>query len=261
MGIPKASKYTIRHSYACGCCIILPQARGVSRMRAARRRRYCGKWLWGIAVYSAALLACWPVPILAGEAQGSRQDNAQTRARITVERGELSVDLRQADLQAVMAQIAEQAGITIIMDPKGRRTISTEFTNVELEAGIRRLLRGTSLSHTILYTREPAGTVAIKEVRVFGEGSGSEPLQPAVAKAEENTSGDDVISHAAPPLTQTPEDSPLAAGAEGSNAAASFLEAFELARRRAPQAASPTPEGKESEVIGAFRNLLQQQPH
>jgi hypothetical protein len=230
-------------------------------MRAARRRGYRGRWLWGIVIWSFALLACWPAARLEGETQESRRDNPQARARITVERGRLSVDLRQADLQAVLAQIGEQAGITIVMDPKGRRTISTEFTNVELEAGIRRLLRGASLSHTILYTREPAGTVVIKEVRVFGEGSGSEPLQPAVAKAEENTNGEDVISHAAPPLTQTPEDSPLPAGAEGSDAAASFLEAFELARRGEPQAASPATEGKESEVIGAFQNLLQQQPH
>ena len=37
-----------------------------------------------------------------------------------------------------------------------------------------------------------------------------------------------------------------------------FREAFELARRRAPQAASPAAEGKENDVVRAFRNLLQQ---
>ena len=212
-------------------------------------------------MYSFVLLACWPAPRLEGGTQESWRDHPQTRTRITVERGQLSVHLREADLQAVLAQIGEQAGITIVMDPKDHRTITAEFTNVELEAGIRRLLRGASLSHTILYTREPAGAVAIKEVRVFGEESGSEPRQPAIAKADGNTNGDNPISHGAPPLRQTPEDSPPPAGAERNDAAASFQEAFELARRRAPQAPSPAAEGEENEVVRAFRNVLQQQPH
>jgi len=227
-------------------------------MWAIRRHQYRGRWLWGIVIYCATLLACWPVPILEGGTQGSRRDDSQTRARITVEGGKLSVDLRRADLQAVMAQISEQAGITIVMDPKGRRTINAEFTGVELEAGIRRLLRGAALSHTILYTREPTGTVVIKEIRAFGEENGSEPLQPAVAKADGITHGDNVVSRVEPDLLHTPEHSPPPAGAEGSNVAASFQEAFELARRRAPQATSPTVEGEESEVVRAFRNLLHQ---
>ncbi len=230
-------------------------------MRAARRSGYRGRWLWGIVIYCFVLLACWQAPRLEGGIKGNERDYPQTRASITVERGQLSVHLRQADLQAVLAQIGEQAGITIVMDPKDHRTITAELTNVELEDGIRRLLRGASLSHTILYTREAGGAVAIKEVRVLGEESGGEPLEPAVAKANGNTKGDNVVSHTAPPLTQTPEDSPPPAGAEQNDAAASLQEVFELARRRAPQEASPAAEGKEDDVVGAFRNLLQQQPH
>jgi hypothetical protein len=229
-------------------------------MKAARRSGYRGRWLWGIVMCSFALLACWPAPRLEGGTQESGRDHLQTRARIIVERGQLSVHLRQADLQAVLAQIGEQAGITIIMNPKDHRMISAEFTNVELEAGIRRLLRGASLSHTILYTREPAGTVAVKEVRVLGEESGGKPLQLAVSEAGGNTNGDKAVSHAAPPLMQTQEDSPPA-GAEGTDVAARFREAFELARREAPQAASPAADGKENDVVRAFQNLLQQQPH
>lgn len=226
-------------------------------MSAARRSGYRGRWLRELVIYSLALLACWAAPRLEGGTQGSGRDHPQTRVRITVERGRLSVDLRQADLQAVLAQIGEQAGITIVMNPKDRRTISAEFTNVELEAGIRRLLRGASLSHTIHYIREPAGVVVIKEVRVLREENGGEPLQLAVSEADGNTNGDNVVSHAVPPLMQTAEDSPPA-GAEGTDAAARFREAFELARQRAPQAAFPAAEGKESDVGSAFRNLLQQ---
>jgi hypothetical protein len=226
-------------------------------MRVARRSGYRGRWFWGIVIYSFALLACWPAPRLEGGTQGGGRDHPQTRAGITVEKGRLSVDLRQADLQAVLTQIGEQAGITIVMDPKVHRTISAEFTKVELEAGIRRLLRGASLSHTILYTRELAGTVAIREVRVLGEESGGKPLQLAVSASGGNTNRDTAVSHAAPPLMQTQEDSPPA-GAEGTDVAARFREAFELARWRDPQAASPAAEEKEHDVVRAFRNLPQQ---
>jgi hypothetical protein len=239
--------------------MILLQAKGVFRMRAARRSGYRGRWFWGIVIYSFGLLACWPAPRLESGTQRSGRDHPQTRAGITVEKGVLSVDLRQADLQAVLAQIGEQAGITIVMNPKDHRTISAEFTKVELEAGIRRLLRGASLSHIILYTWEPAGTVAIKEVRVLGEESGGKPLQLAVSAAGGNTNGDNAASHAAPPLMQTQEDPPPA-GAEGTDGAARFREAFELTRRRAPQAASPAAEGEKNDVVRAFRNLQQEQP-
>jgi hypothetical protein len=169
----------------------------------------------------------------------------------------LSVHLRQADLQAVIVQIGEQAGITIMMNPKDHRTISAGFTDVELEAGIRRLVRGASRSHTILYTREAAGTVAIKEVRVLGEESGGKPPQLAVSEAGGHTNGDNAVSHAALPLIQTQENSPPA-GAEGTDVAARFRQAFELARRRVPQAASPATEEKENDVVRAFQDLLQQ---
>jgi hypothetical protein len=230
-------------------------------MRATRQRGYRGMCLWGILLWCCALLTCWPAPSLEGGTQGGSRDDPQPQARIAVESGRLSVDLRQADLQTVLAQIGEQAGITIVMNPKSRRTISAEFTNVELEAGIRRLLRGASLSHTILYTRGPAGAVAVKEVRVFGEESGSEPRQPAVAKADGRANAENTVPHTAPRLTQTPEDSLPPPGAERNDVTASFQQAFELARRRAPQPASPAAEGEENEAVRAFRNLLQQQPH
>ena len=255
----KPSAHAISPRIACSSCTILVQAKGVFRMRTARRSGYRGRWLRAIVIYSFVLLACWQAPRLEGGIQGNGRDQPQTRASIIVERGQLSVDLRQADLRTVLAQIGEQAGITIVMDAKEHRTITAEFTNVEMEAGIRRLLRGTSLSHTILYTREPAGAVAIKEVRVLGGGRGGEPLQPAVAKVDGNTNADNIVSHTALPLTQTPEDSPHPAEAERNDAAASFQEVFELAGRRAPQPASPAAEGEENAMARALQNVLQQQ--
>jgi hypothetical protein len=226
-------------------------------MSAARRRRYRGKWLWASVVWSLVLLASWPSSGLEGGTRGNQHATSPTQARISVETGRLSVDLRQADLQTILTQIGEQAGISIVMDPKGRKTVSAEFTDVELEVGIRRLLRGASLSHTILYTQDPAGTLAIKEVRVFWDESGSKPRQPISASAAGNANGDDIVSHAAPPLTQTSADPPSRA-AEGGDAAASFKEALELAQRKAPQVTSPAAAGRESEVLRSFRNLLQQ---
>src|SRR5918996_1648953 len=83
----------------------------------------------------------------------------------------LGPGLHAADLGEVLAQIGQQAGIRISAGPSAGKKVSARFADVELEEGLRRLLRLASLSHLFLYSQGPAGTVAIAEVRVVGEGS------------------------------------------------------------------------------------------
>lgn len=208
------------------------------------------------------IVACWPAQGLEVRTQGTQGDNPRGWARVTVERGRLSVDLKQADIQTVLAQIGEQAGIAII-GPKDQKTISVHFTGVELEKGLRRLLRLASLNHIILYTAGPAGAVTIKEVRVFGEEKGGASLQPTVAKrdAEERIvaeqeakeSAEDAVQRFTAALTQALGAPPSPAGEEESEAARRFRELLEQAR----QGTSPASEGTESEAVRRFREALQ----
>ena len=64
----------------------------------------------------------------------------------------------------------------------GKR-VSARFAGVELEEGLRRLLRLASLSHIFLYANGPGGTVTISEVRVLGEGQDTTPRPATVARA------------------------------------------------------------------------------
>jgi hypothetical protein len=112
---------------------------------------------------------------------------------VLVHDGRLSVDVQETDLGAVLAQIGRQAGIRMSAGPSAGKRVSARFADVELEAGLRRLLRLASLSHILLYTNGPGGTVTISEVRVLGEGKDTTPyrvsvLEPRLQENEQNAS-------------------------------------------------------------------------
>jgi hypothetical protein len=86
---------------------------------------------------------------------------------IAVHHGRLSVHLWDADVGKVLAQIGQQAGIRILGDFGSEGRLSAQFEDLELEAGLRRLLRLASLNHMMLYAPGPLGGVALREVRVL----------------------------------------------------------------------------------------------
>jgi type II secretory pathway component GspD/PulD (secretin) len=92
---------------------------------------------------------------------------------VAVHEGRLSVDLREAPVREVLAVIGQQTGLHMHVDATANRTVSAQFTNMELDQGLRRLLRAASLSYTLRYAQGPAATVVLEEVRVFGEARGA----------------------------------------------------------------------------------------
>jgi hypothetical protein len=88
---------------------------------------------------------------------------------VTVNDGTLSVDLREAPVQEVLAMISQQAGLRVRIDAAATRMVSAQFAAMALDQGLRRLLRGASLSYALRYTRGPTATAVLDEVRVFGE--------------------------------------------------------------------------------------------
>jgi hypothetical protein len=118
------------------------------------------------------------------QAEDTRQRRATKGLQVVVQEGRLSVDVQEADLGEVLAQIGRQAGIRISSGPSSGKRVSARFAGVELEDGLRRLLRAVSLSHSFLYAKGPAGTVTIAELRVLGEGKDTSPGPATVAGPE-----------------------------------------------------------------------------
>jgi hypothetical protein len=114
-----------------------------------------------------------PVP----PAEKASLGGSTTRFSLTVRQGRLSVDLWEVEVGEVLARIGHEAGVLITGNPTSGARVSVQFTDLELEVGLRRLLRRTSLSYAVRYARDSAGAVAMQEVRVFGAAS-EEPLSP-----------------------------------------------------------------------------------
>ena len=133
---------------------------------------------------------CWSFGLLAGlfltllpwlgsspggkepEPGGTPLERPTKRLHVTIQHGLLSVDLWDADVGEVLAQIGQKAGVPIILGASSGKRISAQFMDAKLEEGLRRLLQLASLSHAILYAQGSAGMLAIREVRVFEEEQG-----------------------------------------------------------------------------------------
>ena len=60
---------------------------------------------------------------------------------VTVHEGEISVDLRAAQIREVLAAIGQQAGLSIYFDEAANGIVHAQFTGIMLNQGLRRLLR------------------------------------------------------------------------------------------------------------------------
>ena len=148
----------------------------------AANRDHQGAALWRIGVVTALLIG-----LLAGLAAGAPAPVGM-RLRITAQHGQLSVDVHKADIGAVLAQIGAQAGVRIVLAQPAAREVSAQFSGVELEAGLRHLLRLASLSYVMLYGPGPTGAPVVQEVRVYGgKARAGEPAAPRAAPDPEAT--------------------------------------------------------------------------
>ena len=87
--------------------------------------------------------------------------------RVAIHEGEISVNLRAAQIRKVFTLIGQQAGLRVYFDEAANGIVDAQFTGIALDQGLRRLLRAASLSYTLLYSRGPTAAVILQEVRVF----------------------------------------------------------------------------------------------
>jgi hypothetical protein len=213
-------------------------------MEANRQHRHIRYRLCGIAAGLLVLLlpgtGAWsPGPGL--HAEDTRPRRAAPGRLAVVQEGQLSVDVQAADLGEILAQIGQQAGIRISAGPSAGKRVSAQFADVELEEGLRRLLRLASLSHVFLYGPGPAGTVAITEVRVLGEGT-AESTRPASVAKPGFPAAREVPEPVPSAVQPAPEPTSEANQAGPSEAMRRVLDAF----TRSKQMGASSPDGQDA---------------
>jgi hypothetical protein len=172
---------------------------------------------------------------------------------ITVHQGQLSVHLQEADVRDVLTVIEQQTGITILADLRPGIQVSTHFSGMALDDGLRHLLRRASLSSTMVYNRGLTGALVLTAVHVFKEATGPAPhLQTVESTAEDRR--DEAGQSFAEALAQLSAASPPPPQTGEHDGAERFRALLEGAQRHAP----PPRTGEKSELARHFREVLEQ---
>jgi len=134
---------------------------------------------------------------------------SEAAMQVAIYEGEISVDLKAAQIREVLAVIGQQANLRIYIDEATNGTVHAQFRGIALDEGLRRLLHAASLSYTLLYARGSAEAAILQEVRVFGVTHG-EPTphreKPRLGR-EQRTAGQ--IAAMPPEESEEPEPSEL----------------------------------------------------
>ena len=216
------------------------------------------RWTFGLLAGLLFALNPWPgawSQEKEPKASDTRRGSQEQQLRIAVREGRLSVELRDADVREVLAQIGHQAGIAIVDSTNVSRTISAQFTGMELEQGLRRLLELAFSSYSIVFAQGPAGAITIKEVHVLE--SSKRVQAPADGKddtfAKPSTAEKREVARRFREAFQRPQqETPSAATETRSEAARRFREALQRSQKETPSAATET----RSEAAARFRQML-----
>jgi hypothetical protein len=175
-----------------------------------------------------------------------------SRLQVTVHQGRLSVNLWEANIGEVLAQIRQQAGIAIRVHPSTEHTVSVQFTDVALDHGLRRLLQLASRSYAMRYAPGPTGEVALQEVQVFA-GTPAGDQSPAGAAHAGEKPGTEVSQHFVAAVLQRQAATPAVARKDERDAASRFRDALE--RNSAP--GPGLTDAPESDAARRFRDALE----
>ena len=185
---------------------------------------------------------------------GDQGHVAEAQRDITVHQGRLSVHLKDTDVRDVLTAIAQQAGITIHADLRAGIRVSTHFSGMALDEGLRHLLRRASLSSTMVYTRGPAWVVMLTAVYVFEEATGPAPHPQPAAEPPAQDDREEGGTSFAEALAQLSSTTPPLAEVGKSDGSANFRALLESAQHDA----SPPGGGEESALGRLFREALEQ---
>lgn len=185
---------------------------------------------------------------------GGRGDVAESLRDITVYQGQLSVHLQEADVRDVLTVIGRQAGITILADLRPGIRVSTHFSGMVLDDGLRHVLRRASLSSTMVYTRGPTGAVVLIAVHVFEEATGLAPHRQLAAYLSAQGHQEEVGRSFAEALAQLSNAVTPLPEVGKNDGTARFRALLESAQHHAP----PPEAREESELARRLREALEQ---
>ena len=224
-------------------------------MVTTRPHRRQGHGLWGGVASLLVILLLVPGVCPWAGATPPEDIPVQGRAprlQVAVHQGRLSVYLWEADLGEVLAQIHQQAGISIRVSPGPEHTVSVQFTDVALKQGLGRVLQLASQSYAMRYVPGPTGEVTLQEVQVFAEApAGDQSLAGAAHAGEEPEA--EVGQRFVDTLLQRQAAAPAVAREDESDAASSFRDA--LVRHSAP--APGGTDSPENDAARRFRDALE----
>jgi len=89
------------------------------------------------------------------------------QAGITIKGDRINADLKQASLRMVLADLSKKAGIQVYIEKGLEGNVSTRFSNLSFEQGIKRILSGYSSS---MIFAKAEGEIKLSEVKVFEKG-------------------------------------------------------------------------------------------
>lgn len=133
-----------------------------------------------IAVFGAlAALAGFAPAALGAQAEPAEPSSIE----IAFERGRLTVDVRDAPLDEVLAAVGEEAGVAIQIRGDLTAPVTQSFADVPLDEGIRRLLRG----HSYMLASNDAGQGRRLEISILT----SHPVGTAASAASASAANDE----------------------------------------------------------------------
>lgn len=159
---------------------------------------------------------------LSDSARAAGPEKASGPPSIKLEKGILSVSLRDAQLKDVLEEISRQGGIKIEMEKPVDHKITMEFKDLPLEKGLKKLLEGADY-YMVFSSGTTGRPYAIKKVKVIPHSNGPQ-------------AGDSKITKPSPLATNPPNP---------------FIEALQAAKKSGKGRRNLTPEQKKT-IIEAF---------
>jgi hypothetical protein len=138
---------------------------------------------WLVVPVGASLLSVFVALLPAGRVLAGEAPTSTGTMEVTVREGRLSVNLRDAPLADVFRLIGQEAGLRVHLDGQFRTTITTTFTGLPLESGIRRLTRGHSSSFAYGPPPHPGRTGHLTEIWIIESSPGVASTAPAHLRA------------------------------------------------------------------------------
>lgn len=141
------------------------------------------------------------------------------QAGISIKGDRIDADLKQAPLRIVLADLSKKTGIQVHIEKGLEGNVSTMFSNLSLEEGLKRILSGYSSS---MIFAKVEGEIKLSEIKVFEKGhSDNTALEILTASTTEKSSGQESSSAIQAAQGQAGESHAAGTGSGISNSSAS----------------------------------------